>query len=172
MQNLPTGTVTLLFTDIVGPTHLLTQQSDCYAQTLAEIREILRVAFRQWNGIVVNAQGEAFFAVFARATEAVQASVTAQRALASHAFPHGAMAQVCMGLHTGEPKRMPEGYVGLDVQRAARLVIAGHGGQILLSQTTCALVEQDLPEGVHLRDLGSIVSRTWDTHAPLPTGDR
>jgi predicted ATPase/class 3 adenylate cyclase/DNA-binding CsgD family transcriptional regulator len=154
MQNLPTGTVTLLFTDIAGSTHLLTQQGDRYAQTLSESREILRAAFRQWNGNVVDTQGDALFVVFARATDAVQASVTAQRTLASHAFPNGAVVQVRMGLHTGEPKRAAEGYVGLDVHRAARLMSAGHGGQVLLSQTTCSLVEQDLPEGVHLRDLG------------------
>jgi len=154
MQNLPTGTVTLLFTDIAGSTHLLTHLGDRYAQMLSECREILRTAFEQWNGNVVDTQGDAFFVVFARATDAVQASVAVQRALTAHAFPGDTMVQVRMGLHTGEPQRTAEGYVGLDVHRAARVMSAGHGRQMLLSQTTCSLVEQDLPEGVSLRDLG------------------
>jgi predicted ATPase/class 3 adenylate cyclase/DNA-binding CsgD family transcriptional regulator len=154
MQNLPTGTVTLLFTDIAGSTHLLTQLGDRYAQVLSECRQILRTAFGQWNGYIVDTQGDAFFVVFARATDAAQAGVAAQRAVASHVFPHGAVVQVRMGLHTGEPQRTAEGYAGLDVHRAARVMSAGHGGQVLLSQTTCSLVEQDLPEGVFLRDLG------------------
>jgi predicted ATPase len=85
---------------------------------------------------------------------AVEAAVVAQRAITSHTFPNGAAVQVRMGLHTGEPQQTAECYVGLDVHRAARIMSAGHGGQVLLSQTTCSLIEQDLPEGVHLRDLG------------------
>jgi class 3 adenylate cyclase len=154
MQDLPTGTVTLLFTDIAGSTRLLHQLGDRYARVLSECRQILRAAFGQWNGNVVDTQGDAFFVVFARATDAVQASVSAQCALASHTFVNGATVQVRMGLHTGEPQWTAEGYVGLDVHRAARVMSAGHGGQVLLSQATCSLVEQDLPEGVSLRDLG------------------
>ena len=154
MQNLPTGTVTFLFTDIAGSTHLLTQLGDRYAHVLAECRQVLRAEFGQWNGNVVDTQGDAFFVVFARATDAVSAAVAAQCTLASHAFPQGVAVQVRMGLHTGEPQRTAEGYVGLDVHRAARIMSAGHGGQVLLSQATCSLVEQDLPEGVSLRDLG------------------
>jgi predicted ATPase/class 3 adenylate cyclase/DNA-binding CsgD family transcriptional regulator len=154
MQNLPTGTVTLLFTDIAGSTRLLTQLGDRYPRVLAECRQVLRRAFGQWNGNVVDTQGDAFFVVFARASDAVQAGVSAQRALASHAFPEGVAVHVRMGLHTGEPQQTANGYVGLDVHRAARIMSAGHGGQVLLSQTTCSLVEQDLPEDVHLRDLG------------------
>jgi class 3 adenylate cyclase len=154
MQNWPTGTVTMLFTDIAGSTHLLAQLGERYAQVLSECRQVLRTAFEQWNGNVVDTQGDAFFVVFARATDAVSAAVAAQRALASHAFPHGAVVQVRMGLHTGEPQRTAEGYVGLDVHRAARIMSARYGGQVLLSQTTCSLVEQDLPEGVSLGDLG------------------
>ena len=154
MQNLPTSTVTLLFTDIAGSTRLLTQQADRYARVLSECRQVQRAVFAQWNGNVVDTQGDAFFVVFARATDAVSAVVAAQRALASHVFPHDAVVQVRMGLHTGEPQRTAEGYVGLDVHRAARVMSAGHGGQVLLSQATCSLVEQDLPEDVHLRDLG------------------
>ena len=154
MQNLPTGTVTLLFTDIAGSTRLLHQLGDRYASVLAECRQILRTAFGQWNGNVVDTQGDAFFVVFARATDALSAAVAAQRALASHAFPEDVAVQVRVGLHTGEPQRTAEGYVGLDVHRAARIMSAGHGGQVLLSPTICSLVEKDLPEDVHLRDLG------------------
>src|SRR5947209_5836060 len=154
MQNLPTGTVTLLFTDIAGSTRLLTQLGDRYVSVLSECRQVLRAVFGQWNGNVVDTQGDAFFVVFARATDAVSAAVAVQRVIASYAFPNGAVVQVRIGLHTGEPQRTADGYVGLDVHRAARLTSAGHGGQVLLSQTTCSLVEQDLPEGVSLRDLG------------------
>jgi predicted ATPase/class 3 adenylate cyclase/DNA-binding CsgD family transcriptional regulator len=154
MQNLPTSTVTLLFTDMAGSTHLLHQLGERYASVLAECRQVLRTAFGQWNGNVVDTQGDAFFVVFTRATDAVSAAVAAQRTLASHAWPEGVAVRMRVGLHTGEPQRTAEGYIGLDVHRAARIMSAGHGGQVLLSQTTGSLVEQNLPEDVHLRDLG------------------
>jgi predicted ATPase/class 3 adenylate cyclase/DNA-binding CsgD family transcriptional regulator len=154
LGGLPTGTLTLLFTDIVGSTRLLTLLGDHYAGMLAECRQVLRAAFGQWHGHEVDTKGDAFFVVFARATDAVAAAVAAQRALASHALSAGADVRVRMGLHTGAPERTTEGYVGLDVHRAARLMSAGHGGQVLLSQTTASLVEQDLPEDESLRDLG------------------
>jgi predicted ATPase/class 3 adenylate cyclase len=154
MLEMPTGTLTLLFTDIAGSTRLLRQLGDHYANVLSECRQVLHSAFEQWNGNVVDTQGDAFFVVFARATDAVSAAVAAQRALASHDWPNGVTVRVRVGLHTGEPQRTAEGYVGLDVHRAARIMSAGHGGQVLLSQATCSLVEQDLPEGVSLRDLG------------------
>ncbi len=154
MQNLPTGTVTLLFTDIAGSTRLLRLLGERYTSALSECRQVLHAVFEQWNGNVVDTQGDAFFVVFARATNAVSVAVAAQHALASHAFPEGVVVQVRMGLHTGEPQRTAEGYGDLDVHRAARLMSVGHGGQVLLSQTTCSLVEQNLPEGVSLRDLG------------------
>ncbi len=153
MQNLPTGTVTLLFTDIAGSTRLLHQLGERYASMLAECRQILRTAFGQWNGNVVDTQGDAFFVVFARATDAISAAVAAQRALASHTFPGDVVVQVRVGLHTGEPQRTADGYVGLDVHRAARIMSAGHGGQVLLSQATRELVEYTLPDGVTLRDI-------------------
>ena len=154
MRTLPAGTVTLLFTDIEESTHLLQQLGDRYASVLAECRSMLRAAFQEWNGYEVDTQGDAFFVAFARATDAVLAAVEVQRALASHPWPEGAAVRVRMGLHTGEPTLTPEGYVGLDVHRAARIMSAGYGGQVLLSQTTCNLVEHDLPEDVSLRDLG------------------
>jgi predicted ATPase/class 3 adenylate cyclase/DNA-binding CsgD family transcriptional regulator len=154
MRNLPAGTVTLLFTDIEESTHLLQQLGDRYVSVLAECRSMLRAAFQEWNGYEVDTQGDAFFVAFARATDAVLAAVEVQRALASHPWPEDAAVRVRMGLHIGEPTLTPEGYVGLDVHRAARIMRAGHGGQVLLSQATGNLVEQDLPDDVSLRDLG------------------
>jgi predicted ATPase/serine/threonine protein kinase/DNA-binding CsgD family transcriptional regulator len=153
-RNLPSGTVTLLFTDIEGSTHLLQQLGDRYASMLTECRNLLRVTIQEWNGHEVDTQGDAFFLAFARATDAVSAAVEVQRALATHPWPEGVAVHVRMGLHTGEPTLTPEGYVGLDVHRAARIMSAGHGGQVLLSQTTAHLVEQDLPDDVGLSDLG------------------
>src|SRR5438067_1079456 len=164
MRQLPTGTVTLLFTDIEGSTQLLQQLGDRYASVLTECRRLLRAAFQQWNGYEVDTQGDAFFVAFARATDAVSAAVAGQRALANHPWPEGSVVGVRMGLHTGEPQRSAEGYVGLDVHRAARIMSAGHGGQILLSQTTCDLVAQALPDGVGLQDLGEHQLR--DLHRP------
>jgi predicted ATPase/class 3 adenylate cyclase/DNA-binding CsgD family transcriptional regulator len=154
VSDLPTGTVTLLFTDIEGSTHLLQQLGDRYTSVLAECRLLLRTAFQEWNGHEVDTQGDAFFVAFARATNAVLAAVDAQRALARHSWPQGVTVRVRMGIHTGEPSLTSEGYVGLDVHRAARIMSAAHGGQVLLSQTTYNLVEQDLPDDVGLRDLG------------------
>ncbi len=155
MRDLPAGTVTLLFTDIEGSTRLLQQLgSHSYDNILAGCRQLLRAAFQRWNGYEVDTQGDAFFVAFARAGEAVSAAVEMQRALAAHPWPAGVTVHVRIGLHTGEPQLSAEGYVGLDVHQAARIMSAGHGGQVLLSRTTHDLVEHDLPEGVSLRDLG------------------
>ena len=154
MPELPAGTITLLFTDIEGSTRLLQQVGEGYAALLEGCRRLLRTAFGQWRGQEVDTQGDAFFVVFARASDAVCATVDIQRALAAHSWPQDAVVQVRIGLHTGEPRRSAEGYVGLDVHHAARIMGAGHGGQILLSQATSVLVEQSLPQGVQLQDLG------------------
>ena len=154
MPHLPRGTVTLLFTDIEGSTSLLQQVGERYSQVLDECRRLLRAAFHRWYGYEVDTQGDSFFVAFARATDALEASVDAQRALARHVWPDGVSVRVRMGLHTGEPQLSAEGYVGLDVHRAARVMSAGHGGQILLSLTTRELVEHELPAEVSLRDLG------------------
>jgi predicted ATPase/class 3 adenylate cyclase len=153
-RDLPKGTVTLLFTDIEGSTHLLEQVGNRYTTVLTECRRLLRAAFRAHRGHEVDTQGDAFFVAFARASDAILAAVSAQRALAFHGWPEGVTVRVRMSLHTGEPSLVPEGYVGLDVHHAARIMSAGHGGQVLLSQTTRDLVEHGLPEGVGLRDLG------------------
>ena len=155
MQTHPTGTVTLLFTDIEGSTNLLQRiGGEQYAVVLAEQRELLRHVFHAFDGHEVDTQGDAFFVAFARATDAVSAAVAAQRALFTHAWPEGVTVRVRMGLHTGEPVLATEGYVGLDVHHAARIMSAAHGGQVLLSQTTRELVVQALPDGVTLFDLG------------------
>src|SRR5437588_9308947 len=155
MRELPTGTVTLLFTDIEGSTRLLQQLGNHYDGVLTECRQLLRAAFHQWKGHEVDTQGDAFFVAFPRATDAIWAAVDMQRALATHVWPEGVTVRVRMGLHTGEPQLSTENYVGLDVHRAARIMSAGHGGQVMLSQTTRDLVEHDLPTGVSLRDLGA-----------------
>jgi class 3 adenylate cyclase len=151
---LPAGTVTFLFTDIEGSTQLLDQLRDQYAVLLANQRRILREAFAHWQGQEVDTQGDAFFVAFPRATGAVSAAVEIQRTLAAHQWPEGVEVRVRMGLHTGEPLKAEEGYVGMDVHRAARIAHVGHGGQVLLSETTTALVVGELPEGVELLDLG------------------
>ncbi len=154
MRDLPTGTITLLFTDIEGSTHLLQRLGEGYGELLNECRTVLRTAFHTYHGQEVDTQGDAMFAAFARASDALAASVAAQRELALHSWPGAVTVRVRMGLHTGEPSRVVEGYVGLDVHYAARVMSAAHGGQVLLSQTTRDLVAHDLPEGVSLRDLG------------------
>ena len=154
MPDPPTGTVTLLFTDIEGSTRLLQQVGERYGDMLALCRQLLRAAFQQWNGNEVDTQGDAFFVTFARATDAVSAAVDMQRALASYVWPNEVKVRVRIGLHTGEPQLSAGEYVGLDVHHAARIMSAGHGGQVLLSQTTRELVKHDLPEGVSMLDLG------------------
>ena len=150
-SQLPTGVVTLLFTDIEGSTRLLREVGDAYADALAAHRRIVRGAVAAHGGAEVDTQGDAFFVAFARASDAVGAAVDVQRALASGPV------KVRMGLHTGEPRLTEEGYVGLDVHRAARIAAVGHGGQVLLSQATRALVEVDARDlGPHrLRDLSA-----------------
>jgi class 3 adenylate cyclase len=153
-RNLPARTVTFLFTDIEGSTSLLKQLNESYAFLLADQREILRIAFEKWDGREIDTQGDAFFASFPRATQAVAAVVEIQRALAAHDWPGGVQVRVRMGLHTGEPWLVEEGYVGMDVHRAARIAHVGHGEQVLLSETTAPLVQDELPKGVALLDLG------------------
>ena len=151
---IPGGTVTFLFTDIEGSTELLKHLRKEYTILLTQHRHILREIVAKWNGHEVDTQGDAFFFSFACATQAVAAAVDAQRSLAAHTWPAGVNVTVRMGLHTGEPWKAEEGYVGIDVHRAARIAHAGHGGQVLISETTAALVMDELPQGVSLLDLG------------------
>jgi len=154
MAELPSGTVTFLFTDVEGSTRLLKQLRDRYGEVLAEHRRILRAAFEEHGGQEIDTQGDAFFVAFRKATDAALAAGAAQRALAEHAWPEGGECRVRMGLHTGEPSVGDEGYHGLGVHRAARIMAAGHGGQVLLSQATCSVLEDDELPGIGLRDLG------------------
>jgi predicted ATPase/class 3 adenylate cyclase len=154
MPELPTGTVTLLFTDIEGSTRLLERLGDQYLEALAEHRRLLRAAFAQYSGQEVSTEGDAFFVAFATTSDAVSAAVAGQRALAAHRWPGGAVLRVRMGIHTGEPILVADDYAGLDVHRAARICAAGHGGQVLLSQATRDLLGAELPFGAGLRDLG------------------
>ena len=137
MRNLPTGTVTLLFTDIDGSTRLLTRLGERYADVLAEYRHLLRGVFEHWHGHEVDTQGDAFFVVFARAADAVSAAIAAQRTIAAHVWPEGIEVRVRIGLHTGEPSLVAEGYTGADVHQAARIMSAGHGGQVARRSATC-----------------------------------
>jgi predicted ATPase/class 3 adenylate cyclase len=154
VRQLPTGTLTLLFTDIEGSTLLLEQLGNHYAEMLRECRRLLRAAFQEWHGFEVDTQGDAFFVVFERATDAILAAVTSQQALKSARWPEGANVRVRMGIHTGELQSTEEGYIGIDVHRAARIMSAAHGEQVLLSIATCELVSSILPEELSLRDLG------------------
>ena len=154
MSPLPSGTVTFLFTDIEGSTELLRTLGDGYAELLRQERSILRETLTHAEGHEIDTQGDAFFFSFPRARDAVAGAVTAQRALREHEWPEGVEVKVRMGLHTGEPTVGDEGYVGLDVVRTARICSAGHGGQILMSETTRALLGDALPDRTTLRDLG------------------
>jgi predicted ATPase/class 3 adenylate cyclase len=150
---LPHGTVTFLFTDIEGSTRLLQERGDEYADMLAGHRHALRDEFARHGGVEVDTHGDAFFVAFAKASDALAAAAAARDALGDGPI------RVRIGLHTGEPTVTEEGYVGIDVHRAARIAAAGHGGQILLSQATRDLVRAD-----RLRDLG--VHRLKDLAAP------
>jgi len=155
MSQLPGGTVTFAFTDIEGSTRLLQELGDeGYARVSGDHRRIVREKFGAYGGTEIDTQGDAFFFSFPRARDAVAAAVEAQRALRDHEWPGGRELLVRMGLHTGEPHLGDEGYLGLDVVRAARISAAGHGGQILVSETTRALIGNQLPEGVAVHDLG------------------
>jgi class 3 adenylate cyclase len=155
MSQLPGGTVTFAFTDIEGSTRLLQELGDAaYATVSSEHRRIVRETFASQGGTEIDTQGDAFFFSFARARDAVAAAVGAQRTLREHDWPEGKEVKVRMGLHTGEPHVGDEGYLGIDVVRAARIAAAGHGGQILVSETTRALLGNQLPDGVAVHDLG------------------
>jgi class 3 adenylate cyclase/streptogramin lyase len=150
------ATATFLFTDIEGSTQLLKSHRGEYANILAEHRRLLSETFAAHGGKEIDNQGDAFFVAFNRAKDAVLAAAACQRAVAEHSWPGGAALQVRMGIHTGEADLTVDRYVGLSVHRAARICAVGHGGQVLLSQTTASHLEdeeEDLP-GITLKDLG------------------
>jgi class 3 adenylate cyclase len=151
---LPRGTVTFAFTDIEGSTSLLKRLGDEYTVVLRDHRLLIREIFGAHDGVEIDTQGDAFFYAFSRAGDAVAAAAAAQRAHAEHAWPQGSGVRVRIGLHTGEPTLGEDGYVGLDVVRAARLCGECRGGQVLLSSVTRALAGSRLPEGVDVFRLG------------------
>jgi hypothetical protein len=147
VRELPTGTVTFLFSDVEGSTRLLEELGGGYADALAEHRRVLREAFLRYGGLEVDTQGDAFFIAFARASDAVAAAEEAQGSLE---LP------VRMGIHTGEPQLTEDGYIGIDVHRAARICAVANGGQVLLSNTTRDLVEVDVRD-LGVRDAGEVL---------------
>lgn len=154
---LPSGTVTFLFSDIEGSTRLLQRLGPRYVEALNDHQRLLRAAWAAHNGVEVDTQGDAFFVAFSRALDAVAAAIDATQALAAHSWPDGESLVVRIGLHTGAPSIVGDKYVGLDVHRAARIASAGYGGQILLSQTTRDLCEDELPEDISLLDMGEVL---------------
>ena len=155
MAQLPTGTVTFVFSDIEGSTNLLKQLGDAaYAEALATHRRLVRETFAAHDGQEMDTQGDAFFYSFTRAREAVAGAVAVQRAHAAEAWPQGVAVRIRLGLHTGEPVVGDDGYTGLDVVRASRIAATASGGQVLLSEATSAIVAKHLPEGVTLKPAG------------------
>jgi predicted ATPase/class 3 adenylate cyclase len=163
--DLPTGTVTFLFTDIEGSTRLLQLLDERYRDMLGMHDAVMRRAILGHGGIEVNTEGDSFFAVFASARSAVAAVVSAQRELSASDWPEGASVRVRMGLHTGEGVPGGTDYLGLDVHRAARVAAAAHGGQVLVSEATRAALGASPVDGVTFEALGGF--RLKDLDRPL-----
>jgi class 3 adenylate cyclase len=183
MSGLPAGSVTFWFSDIEGSTRLVKTLRDGYAEVLAEHRRLVRAAIAAHGGHEVDTQGDAFFAAFAGAKQAVLSALEVQRVLAAHPWPGGAQVRVRIGIHTGYAVPAGGGYTGLAVHRAARISAAAVGGQVLVSQATQALVEDEEEElGFALVDVGErqlkdldrpvrlfqLVARGLDAPAGLP----
>ena len=164
MGELPTGTVTLLFSDIEGSTALLARLGERYGEALSAQRALVRAAVSACRGLEMGTEGDSFFVVFESAGEAVPCCLAAQRAMAAHDWPGGVAVRVRMGLHSGEPAVQEDNYVGMDVHRAARIAAAAHGGQVALSEATWQLAASQLGAGVSVRDLGW--HRLKDIEAP------
>jgi predicted ATPase/class 3 adenylate cyclase len=154
VADLPTGTVTFFFSDIEESTGLLERLGQQFAPILDQHESLVRAAVAEAGGLEVGTEGDSIFAVFTSPSAAVKAAVATQRGLAAHPWPPDAAIRVRIGLHTGEGLLGADNYVGLDVNRAARIGSAGHGGQVLISETTRALVAEHLPDGVGFRTLG------------------
>src|SRR5262245_15683748 len=151
---LATQTLTFLFTDIEGSTAMLRRLGAAYAELLGDHHRLIRAELSAHGGREIDTQGDAFFAVFSSPSSCVTAAIEMQRALASHSWPGGEGLRVRMGIHSGEVSETAAGPVGLDVHRAARIAAAGHGGQLLVSAATAALLRDSMPAGALLRDLG------------------
>ena len=154
MGELPTGTVTFLFADVEGSTKLVQSIGSAYSGLIADVRRLLREEIATESGAEVDATGDELSAVFGEVEPALRSALAGQARIRDHGWPEDAVVKVRMGLHTGVPQLGEEGYTGLDVIRASRIAAAGHGGQVLLSESTRALVGSDLPSGVSVRDLG------------------
>ena len=166
MADLPSGAVTFLFTDIEGSTRLVKLLRERYGEVLQEHQRLLREAFAAHRGHEVDTQGDSFFVAFSSARDALLAAVEGQLALSSHSWPKGVRIKVRMGLHTGQAVAAGDRYTGLAVHRAARIGAAGHGGQILVSQATQTLLEDEEEDlHIHLRDLGD--QRLKDLDRPV-----
>src|SRR5207244_9798139 len=133
-----------------------------YAKALFEHRQLMRAAFAEYGGEEMGTEGDAFFVVFRRAGEAVSAAAEAQRALAAHEWPDGTELRVRMGLNTGEPGVEEEGYFGLGLHLTARICSAAHGGQVLVSQSTCSVCQSEELDGIELRDMGEHLLKDFD----------
>jgi predicted ATPase/class 3 adenylate cyclase len=153
-EGLPTGTVTFMFSDIEGSTRLVQQYSDRFAELLEEHQALMRAALARHGGMEVSTEGDSFFAVFSSPHDALAAAAEVQRVHAQHPFPGQAGVRVRIGLHSGAGVRGGDNYVGLDVHRGARIASAAHGGDVLVSEATRALVSDRLPDGLSLRDVG------------------
>jgi class 3 adenylate cyclase len=151
---LPTGTVTFLFTDIEGSTRLMQELGDEYVAAQVEHHAILREAFRSGDGRELRTEGDSFFCVFESAVDGCKAAAHAQREFYRREWPGGRPVRVRIGMHTGEAPLVGEEYIGLDVHHAARVAASAHGGQVVISEATRALVAESLPPGVSIRDLG------------------
>jgi class 3 adenylate cyclase len=155
VSGLPSGVVTFLFTDIEGSTRLVKALREGYREVLAEHRRLIRAAIAGQRGYEVDTQGDAFFAAFAGAKQAVLCALQIQRALAGHPWPAGVQVQVRIGVHTGQAVPAGGAYIGLAVHRAARICAAARGGQVLVSQPTQMIIEDEEEEpGFTLVDLG------------------
>jgi class 3 adenylate cyclase len=155
LRTLPTGIVTFLLTDIEGSTGLLNRLGDRYAALLADTRAVIRGCVHRAGGREVDARADEFFAVFVRASDALEAALGIERSLRSRAWPEGVRVSVRAGIHSGRPTLTDAGYVGLAVHTVARLCSAGHGGQILLSGAARDALGRSRPAGLRLRALGS-----------------
>ena len=163
MSELPSGVVTFLFTDIEGSTRLVKALRERYPQVLAEHRRLVRAAIASHGGHEVDTQGDAFFVAFAGAKQAVLCALEIQRALAGHEWPAGAPVRVRIGIHTGNAVPAGDGYTGLAVHRSARICGAAHGGQVLVSQATQTIIEdEEEAPGFALLDLGERTLKDLD----------
>lgn len=154
MAGLPAGTVTFLFTDVEGSTRLLERHPEAYAAAIVRHYAILRDAVEAHGGCVFETVGDAVYAAFPAATDAVAAALHGQHELQASDWGALGALKVRMGLHTGEIERQGEHYFGAPLHRCARLTSTAHGGQVVVSSATAALVRDGLPAGADLRDLG------------------